>query len=105
MERVALGNSKHIMKTRKAIRKALQNQVDGRGYSFVEILSPCPTGWKMDPPDARDWVLEEMTRVFPLGVFKDEGETREGDWHRKVEPYDPAAVNKYLQSFAAADDC
>jgi 2-oxoisovalerate ferredoxin oxidoreductase beta subunit len=103
VERVALGNSKHIMKTRKAIRKALQNQVDGRGYSFVEILSPCPTGWKMDPPDARDWVLEEMTRVFPLGVFKDEGETREGDWHRKVEPYDPVAVNKYLQSFAAGD--
>jgi 2-oxoisovalerate ferredoxin oxidoreductase beta subunit len=103
VERVALGNSKHIMKTRKAIRKALQNQVDGRGYSFVEILSPCPTGWKMDPPDARDWVLEEMTRVFPLGVFKDEGETREGEWHRQVEPYDPVAVNKYLQSFAAAD--
>jgi 2-oxoisovalerate ferredoxin oxidoreductase beta subunit len=103
VERVALGNSKHIMKTRKAIRKALQNQVEGRGYSFVEILSPCPTGWKMDPPDARDWVLEEMARVFPLGVFKDESETREGDWHRKVEPYDPAAVNKYLQSFAVAD--
>ena len=101
IERVALGRSKHIMKTRKAIRKALQNQAEGRGYSFVEILAPCPTGWKMDPPDSRDWVLEEMTKIFPLGVFKDEGETREGEWHREVDAFAPAAVNKYLQSFAA----
>ena len=48
IERVALGDSKQIMQARKAIRKALQNQVEGKGFSFVEILSPCPTGWKMD---------------------------------------------------------
>jgi len=101
IERTALGNSKQIMKTRKAIRKALQNQAEGRGYSFVEILAPCPTGWKMDSPDARDWVREEMTKVFPLGVFKDEGETREGDWHRQVKPFEPTDVNSYLGRFAA----
>ncbi|MFH1841690.1 MAG: 2-oxoacid:acceptor oxidoreductase family protein, partial [bacterium] len=101
IERTALGNSKQIMKTRKAIRKALKNQAEGRGYSFVEILAPCPTGWKMDSPDARDWVREEMTKVFPLGVFKDEGETREGDWHRQVKPFELDAVNTYLQRFAA----
>ena len=48
IERVAVGNAKHVMKTRKAIRKALKIQAEGKGYSFVEILSPCPTGWKMD---------------------------------------------------------
>jgi 2-oxoisovalerate ferredoxin oxidoreductase beta subunit len=103
VERVALSDSKHIMKARKAIRKALKNQVEGRGYSFVEILAPCPTGWKIDPPDARDWVNEEMTKIFPLGVFKDEGETREGEWHRKVKPFVPKEVNKYLRSYAAAE--
>jgi 2-oxoisovalerate ferredoxin oxidoreductase beta subunit len=103
IERVALGNSKQIMKTRKAIRKALTNQAESRGYSFVEILSPCPTGWKMDPPDAREWVLEEMTKIFPLGVFKDESETREGEWHREVKPFVPAEVNQYLQGYAAEE--
>ncbi len=103
IERVALGSSKHIMKTRKAIRKALRNQAEGRGYSFVEILSPCPTGWKMDGPDARDWVLNEMTKVFPLGVFKDESDTREGQWNREVAPYVPAEVEKYLLQYAAPE--
>jgi 2-oxoisovalerate ferredoxin oxidoreductase beta subunit len=96
IERVAIGEAKHTLKARKAIRKALQNQVEGRGYSFVEVLSPCPTGWKMDPPDARAWMLAEMTKVFPLGVFKDESDTREGQWHRQVAPFDPARVSQYL---------
>ncbi len=96
IERVAIGTSKHIMKARKAIRKALQNQVEGRGYSFVEILSTCPTGWKMDPPAARDWMLEQMTKVFPLGVFKDESDTREAHWHRRVEPFDFARVARHF---------
>ena len=54
IERVAIGNAKHVMKARKAIRKALKIQAEGRGYSFVEILSPCPTGWKMDSTVARE---------------------------------------------------
>jgi 2-oxoisovalerate ferredoxin oxidoreductase beta subunit len=96
VERVAIGDSKHIMKARKAIRKALTNQVENRGYSFVEILSTCPTGWKMDGPDARDWLVEEMTKIFPLGVFKDESDHREGAWHRPVEPFVPAKRDAYL---------
>jgi len=102
VERVAIGNSKHIMKARKAIRKALKNQVEGRGYSFVEILSTCPTGWKMDPPAAREWMLEEMTKIFPLGVLKDDGEEQEGHWHRQVKPFEMDAVNRYLSGFASA---
>jgi len=96
VERVAIGTAKHIMKARKAIRKALTNQVENRGYSFVEILSACPTGWKMDGPDARDWLIEEMTKIFPLGVFKDESADREDDWYRPVKPFEPEKVNAYL---------
>ena len=100
IERVAIGEAKHTQKARKAIRKALQNQAEGRGYSFVEILAPCPTGWKMEPVDARDWMLTEMTKVFPLGVFKDESDTNEGAWHRTVEPFDPVKTARYF----GADD-
>ncbi len=71
IERVALSDNKNIMKARKAIRKALELQRDGAGFSLVEILSPCPTIWKMTPKEARDWVAEHMIRNFPLGVFRD----------------------------------
>ena len=54
------------MKARRAIRRALEIQRDGIGFSFVEILSPCPTIWGMDPVPARKWVAEHMIPVFPL---------------------------------------
>jgi len=103
IERVAVGNAKHVMKTRKAIRKALKIQAEGKGYSFVEILSPCPTGWKMDSPTARTWMLEEMTKVFPLGVFKDDADNvDEGTWDRVAKPFDPEKVSTYLGRMAAS---
>jgi len=71
IERVALADNKHIMKARRAIRKAIENQRNGLGFSFVEILSPCPTIWGMEPLDARKWVGEKMVPVFPLNVFRD----------------------------------
>jgi 2-oxoisovalerate ferredoxin oxidoreductase beta subunit len=71
IERVALSDNKSIMKARRAIRKALEIQRDGAGFSFVEILSPCPTIWGKDPVEARRWVLEKMTPAFPLNVFRD----------------------------------
>jgi 2-oxoisovalerate ferredoxin oxidoreductase beta subunit len=71
IERVALSDNKNIMKARRAIRKALQLQRDGAGFSFVEILSPCPTIWGLDPVDARKWVAEKMIPVFPLNAFRD----------------------------------
>jgi 2-oxoisovalerate ferredoxin oxidoreductase beta subunit len=71
VERVALSDNKNIMKARRAIRKALEIQRDGTGFSFVEILSPCPTIWGKDPVEARRWVLEKMTPTFPLNVFRD----------------------------------
>jgi 2-oxoisovalerate ferredoxin oxidoreductase beta subunit len=71
VERVALSDNKNIMKARKAVRRALEIQRDGIGFSFVEILSPCPTIWAKDPVDARKWVAEKMIPTFPLNVFRD----------------------------------
>jgi 2-oxoisovalerate ferredoxin oxidoreductase beta subunit len=71
VERVALSDNKNIMKARRAIRKALQLQHEGVGFTFVEILSPCPTIWGQEPVDARRWVAEKMIPVFPLNVFRD----------------------------------
>jgi 2-oxoisovalerate ferredoxin oxidoreductase beta subunit len=71
VERVALSDNKNIMKARKAVRHALEIQRDGKGFSFVEILSPCPTIWAKDPVEARKWIAEKMIPVFPLNVFKD----------------------------------
>jgi len=71
VERVALSDNKNIMKARKAVRRALELQRDGSGFTFVEILSPCPTIWAKDPIEARKWVAEAMIPNFPLNVFKD----------------------------------
>jgi 2-oxoisovalerate ferredoxin oxidoreductase beta subunit len=71
IERVALSDNKNLMKVRKAVRKALELQRDGAGFSFVEILSPCPTVWNMTPQDSRKWIEEKMLPVFPLGVLRD----------------------------------
>ena len=79
IERVAVNSPSNIRKTKKAIAKAFQMQLDKRGFSMVEILSPCPTNWKMNSVQAWKWVDEEMTRVFPLGVFKDVTENKDAD--------------------------
>lgn len=71
--RVAMYNPKEIRKAKKAIKKAFQYQIEGKGYTFVEVLSACPTGWKKNPIDALKWVEEKMVPVFPLGVFIDKG--------------------------------
>ncbi len=71
IERVALTDGKHIMAARRAVRKALKAQVDGKGFSMVEVLSPCPIGWKMEPSKAKEWVKEHLMPAFPLGVYKD----------------------------------
>ena len=71
VERVALTDAKHIAKARKAVRKALKAQMEGKGFTLVEALSACPSGWKMAPPQAVRWIEENMTKYFPLGVYKD----------------------------------
>ncbi|MBM4338965.1 MAG: 2-oxoglutarate oxidoreductase [Deltaproteobacteria bacterium] len=71
IERTAVDTPANILKTKKAIAKAFRIQLEGRGFSLVEILSSCPTNWKKSPVQAVKWMDDVMTKHFPLGVLKD----------------------------------
>lgn len=73
-ERTTVHNVAGIIKTKNAIKKALQNQIDGVGFSIVEILSMCPTNWEIspnNPSEATKYIDEQMIKIFPPGVYKD----------------------------------
>ena len=69
--RCSLADVPNIKKAKKAILQAFKNQMEGKGFSFVELLSTCPTNWHMSPVKALDFVKNEMTAQYPLGVFKE----------------------------------
>lgn len=99
--RHSLTSPGNINKTKKAIKKALQYQMEGKGFSIVEMLSQCPTGWKMDPVDSLEWIEDNMVPVFPPKVFKDEP-------HERPEPpqpaiYDRAKVDQVVRGMANGD--
>ncbi len=71
IERTAANSPANIRKMKKAIAKAFQTQIDGLGFSLVEVLSPCPTNWGMSPLESWQWIEDKMTKQFPLGVIKD----------------------------------
>jgi 2-oxoglutarate ferredoxin oxidoreductase subunit beta len=71
VERCSVSSPAGVNKTKKAIKKAFQCQIDGLGFSMVEILSLCPTNWKMSSIDSCKWIDEVMSKTFPPGVFKD----------------------------------
>jgi len=77
IERVGLGDNKQIAQAARAIKRAVENQVCGLGFSLVEVLSPCPTIWKMSPVEAQHWVRDVMEKTFPLGVVCDRTKDRE----------------------------
>ncbi|HLF27775.1 MAG TPA: thiamine pyrophosphate-dependent enzyme [Anaerolineae bacterium] len=68
--RRSLHNPTEIRKAKKAIRAAFENQLQGRGFSLVELLSACPVNWHMKPRDALKWIESNMAPVFPLGDYK-----------------------------------
>ncbi|MCF8010512.1 MAG: 2-oxoglutarate oxidoreductase [Clostridiales bacterium] len=68
--RTSTHNAKHVMKTKKAILNAFKAQQQGQGFSMVEVLSTCPTNWKMKPVEALQWVENNMMKYFPLQEFK-----------------------------------
>ncbi|MBU1006007.1 MAG: 2-oxoglutarate oxidoreductase [Candidatus Omnitrophica bacterium] len=72
-ERVSVHSPAHVLKAKKAIKKSFQNQIDGFDFSVVEVLSPCPTYLGMTPEKAVKWIDETMSKVYPLGRFKDRG--------------------------------
>lgn len=71
IERVAVNNVKNIKNAKKAIKKAFENQINGKGFSLIEVISSCPTNWGMTPQKALQWVEEKMIPYYPLGVYKD----------------------------------
>lgn len=71
LERVAVNSVKNIKAAKQAIKKAFQNQIDGKGFSLIEVLSTCPTNWGMAPDKALGWLEENMIPYYPLGVYKD----------------------------------
>ena len=71
LERTSCNNPANVAKTKAAIRKAFQNQLDGKGFSLVEIVTSCPTNWGLDPLESLDFLEEKMLKEFPLGVIRD----------------------------------
>ncbi|MEW6350454.1 MAG: thiamine pyrophosphate-dependent enzyme [Thermodesulfobacteriota bacterium] len=71
IERTSVSSPKGIIRTKKAIRKAFAIQMEDRGFTLVEVLSPCPTNWKMSPVEAARWVDEVMSKRYPPKVIKD----------------------------------
>ncbi|MBE5734759.1 MAG: 2-oxoglutarate oxidoreductase [Clostridiales bacterium] len=71
LERVAVNNVKNIKKAKQAIKKAFQYQIEGKGFTLIEVLSTCPTNWGLNPKDALKWLDENMETYYPLGVYKD----------------------------------
>jgi 2-oxoglutarate ferredoxin oxidoreductase subunit beta len=74
IERVTLYSPQDILKAKKAVKKALQYNKEGRGFTFVEFLSTCPTNWGMTPIEAMEWGKKHMVEMFPVKKFRDKGE-------------------------------
>jgi 2-oxoglutarate ferredoxin oxidoreductase subunit beta len=70
LERTSLHSPKEIMSTKKAIKKAFQTQLDGKGFSMVEVIAPCPTYWGLTPIESNKRIKEEVIKTYPLGVVK-----------------------------------
>ena len=71
VERVAVNSVKNVRNAKKAIEKAFRNQVEGKGFSLIEVLSTCPTNWGKTPEGALEWLEQNMIPYYPLGVYKD----------------------------------
>ena len=71
LERTSCNNPVNVSKTKAAIKKAFRNQLDGKGFSMVEIVTSCPTNWGLDPIEALDFLENNMLKEFPLGVVRD----------------------------------
>lgn len=71
IERTAINNAANIIKTKNAIRKAFQAQIEGKGFALVEILSNCPTNWGKTPAESMEWIEQNMIPYYPLGIKKE----------------------------------
>ena len=99
IERVSLGDAARMMRAKRAVRQALTNQVAKKGFSFVEILSPCPVNWKMTPVEARRWLISHLEPLFPLRNFRNLDEPP-----AKYEPPAPVSDEEMLKMFSGSKD-
>ena len=75
LARVTVNKVKNVKNAKACIKKAFENQIQGKGFSLVEVLSACPTNWGLEPQKALEWIDEKMIPYYPLGVYRDkEGE-------------------------------
>ncbi len=77
LQRVTVNSPKHVNQAKKAILKAFRNQIEGKGFSLVEVISACPTNWGLRPDEALRWIDDNMIPYYPLGVYKDRSEKKE----------------------------
>ena len=76
IERVSVHDVKHIIQAKKAIKKAFQAQMEGKGFTLVEVLSTCPTNWGKTPVESLKWLEENMIPYYPLGNFRNTEEVK-----------------------------
>ena len=100
IERVGLGDNKQIAQANRAVRRAVENQVKGLGFSLIEVLAPCPTIWKMSAVDAQHWVRDVMEKTYPLGVFCD----RTKDAHPRSLPEAMPPLHEIPERIGIAGD-
>lgn len=102
--RVAIGSDAQLLQAENIIRKAITNQIHHIGYSFVEILSPCPSNWHCSPIEARERVVTEMTKTFPLGIFRDISQQPLIEQRQNIKPYAPEDVITPYEALAKPTD-
>ncbi|MDI6839326.1 MAG: thiamine pyrophosphate-dependent enzyme [bacterium] len=94
LERTTVNSVSNVLKTKRALKKAFQIQLDRLGFTLVEILSPCPTGWGVTPKKACEFIEEKMSKYYPLGVYKDltpaKAEIR--IYEEKIPPEKPSEI-------------
>lgn len=95
IERCALSSVKNIMAARRAVRKAIQNTIDKKGFSFVEFLSGCPVNLKLKAREMNEFLDTKMSKIFPLGVYKDIADTR-APMVRALPEFDPEKLRAVL---------
>jgi 2-oxoisovalerate ferredoxin oxidoreductase beta subunit len=99
IERVGLGDNKQIAQANKAVRRAVENQVKGLGFSLIEVLAPCPTIWKMSAVDAQHWVRDVMEKTYPLGILCD----RTKEAHPRVAAEAPPSLDAIPELLGVAN--
>ncbi len=98
--RVGLGDNKQIAQADRAIRRAVENQVKGLGFSLVEVLAPCPTIWKMSPVEAQKWVRDVMEKTYSLGVLRD----HTAEAQPRPAPEAPPSLDRVPQILGVSDN-